>query len=158
MKIQIKILDKKFYLDKSLPSYSTPGSAAMDIVCTKDVCINPQERVKIRTGIAFHIGSYNPSNSFAGMILPRSGLGTRGLVLANTVGLIDPDYQGELLVNAWNSNPFVSDSRGESIDLKAGDRFAQLLIIPIEKLNWVLVEEFSSKTTRGGNAFGSTGS
>lgn len=186
MKIELKILNKEFYkqndctewvYDNPLPYYATPGSAAMDLVCTKDITIDPQERVMIPTGLAIWIGSHNdnalrsfrPHWGIAGLILPRSGLGTKGLVLANTVGLIDEDYQGELMVSAWNTLPPNPDSDinwydgapeywdDNEIVLKAGDRFAQLMFVPIIKAQWQVVEEFSKKTERNIGAFGSTG-
>lgn len=173
MDIEIKILNKEFYHKQSphgkqiyynanLPYYATPGSAAMDLVATKDYTIHPGERVMIGTGLAIWLGSadkkylaggfqYNEPVSSAALILPRSGLGTRGLVLANTVGLIDEDYQGELMVSAWNSTFCVR------IEIKAGDRFAQLMFVPIVKTQWQVVQEFSDKTERGEGGFSSTG-
>jgi len=170
MKIEIKILDN---LANGLPTYATPGSVAMDLICTKDIVLFPQERVMIATGIAIHIGHtehFSKANGMgiAGLILPRSGLGTRGLVLANTIGLIDEDYQGELLVSAWNSlqsfkrqhQTYEGVYNGEeenNIKLKAGDRFAQLMFLPIVKAQLNVVEEFSHTTHRGSGGFGSTG-
>lgn len=168
-----------------VPSYSTPGSAAMDLLCTEDITIYPQERVIIPTGLAIWIGSgklnncsrgiktwYDYETQLAGLIMPRSGLGTKGLVLANTIGLIDSDYQGELKISAWNSlqgskieegkcdgYTTYTDSHPQNIiKLKAGDRIAQLMIIPYIKAQWEIVNEFSSKTDRSDGGFGSTGS
>ncbi len=191
----MKILNKEFYSYSSvngtgnrgkydLPCYATLGSAAMDLVCTEDVTIYPGETKMISTGLAIWIGS-NPFNvkaekqhyngdysgyehlDIAGLILPRSGLGTEGLILANTIGLIDEDYQGELKVSAWNRLK-LSTKKGKmtpdgvhvnanSFILKAGDRFAQLAFMPVIKAQWEIVEEFSSKTERGEGSFGSTG-
>ncbi len=174
MKIELKILNKEFYrldynikapYEQYLPSYATPGSAAIDLVCTEDVIIYPGETKLIPTGLAIWIGSgqHNALSPFdvwgpvAGLILPRSGLGTKGLILANTIGLIDEDYQGELMVSAWNR---VDVGGGfnypDVIELKAGDRFAQLMFIPVIKAQFEVVEEFSDVTDRTGG-FGSTG-
>lgn len=159
MKIQIKILNKEFYKVEKLggsyydtPSYQTFGSAAVDLICTEDVTIYPGETKKIHTGLAIWIGSISNALSYAGLILPRSGLGSKGLVLANTIGLIDEDYQGELIVNVWNRN----DSLDKDIELKAGDRFAQLMFVPIIKAEWDIVEDFNLNTQRGSLGFGST--
>lgn len=182
MKIELKILNKKFYSDGNtngftpegypqIPSYATQGSAAIDLVCTSDVLIKPGEVKFIPTGIALHIGSaksstndWNDPESIAGIILPRSGLGTKGLVLANTIGLIDEDYQGEIIVAAWNRNKTLEfsktdlkhDSYLDMIKIKAGDRFAQLMFIPVIKAQFNIVEEFSAKTERNEGGFGST--
>jgi dUTP pyrophosphatase len=175
MKIQLKILNKEFYKDRdgvypwsdnNLPCYATPGSAAIDLVCTEGVTIYPGETKMIHTGIAIWIGSENSGNNralqgVAGLILPRSGLGgDKGLILANTVGLIDEDYQGELLVKAWNRlGSYLNDIPCvcHSVELKAGDRFCQLLFMPVIKTQWEIVEEFSEDTQRGTGGFNSTG-
>lgn len=150
MKIELRIINKKFYIEKSNdpPLYSTPGSAAMDLVCTEYTVLYPGETKLIPTGLAIWVGS--DLQGIAGLILPRSGLGTKGLVLANTIGLIDEDYQGELKVSLLNR------SRNK-IELKQGDRFAQLMFIPVLKAHFKVVEEFSSKTGRNTGSFGSTG-
>lgn len=182
MKVEIKILNKEFYSANvsgawgyKLPSYTTSGSAALDLICTEDVIIYPGEVKAIHTGLAIHIGSHvHECQTVAALILPRSGLGTKGLVLANTVGLIDEDYQGELIVQVLNRNTeesiitnlilngsedvkqFALGLR-PSVELKVGDRFAQLLFIPVIKVQWNVVEEFSSKTVRDEGGFGHTG-
>jgi len=160
MKIELKVLNKGFYEDYQLPHYATQGSAAIDLVCTEDVVLYPGETKMIPTGLAVWLGSgythKQLSDVFdvdvAGLVLPRSGLGTKGLVLANTVGLIDSDYQGELMVSAWNRN-----RESGIIGLKAGDRFAQLLFVPVIKAQFDIVDEFSSSTNRGAGGFGSSG-
>lgn len=190
MKIQLKILDHTFYSSNRidmcpegyhdyLPSYATQGSAALDLVATKDYTIYPGERVMIGTGLAIWIGSssledrppwsyFYDNNSVAGFIIPRSGLGTKGLVLANTIGLIDQDYQGELKISAWNSNERmwklehetnnVTDISGHTkIEIKAGDRIAQMYFAPVIKAQWDIVEEFTDSTERGAGGFNSTG-
>lgn len=185
MKIQLKILNKKFYYEESngmllnpLPDYATPGSAALDLIVTEDVTIAPGEAKMIPTGLAIWIGGakkkylhggfgISEEVYYTGLILPRSGLGTKGLILGNTIGLIDQDYQGELKVNAWNRNSLYSlISRKEDkplyeinkpIELKAGNRFAQLMFIPVIKASFEIVEKFSNSTERGEGGFNSTG-
>lgn len=175
MKIELKILNKEFYTYRDyddnyminhphkLPDYATSGSAGVDLVCTENVTLYPGERKMIRTGLAICIHDPN----VMGLIAPRSGLGTRGLVLANTIGVIDSDYQGELMVSAWNSNTVDKSTLRQAISLnmdtpeilklEAGDRFAQLLFIPIIKASFEVVEEFSNITERGAGGFNSTG-
>lgn len=126
--------------------------------------IYPNQVVKIKTGISVHIGS--AGNNLSALIIPRSGLGTQGLVLANTVGLIDTDYQGELIVAAYNRiNANAVDVvlcrqnnwiHGDSITVRKGDRFAQLMFVPIVKPELILVDEFRDSTSRGEGGFGST--
>lgn len=175
MKIQLKVLNKKFYKEESngmllnpLPEYETPGSAGLDLRCTEDVTIYPGEVVDIYTGIAIWIGSNTESTSisefnnigFAGLIIPRSGLGSKGLILANTVGLLDEDYQGELLIKAWNRllepPKYIYYEDPNVIKLKAGDRIAQLVLMPVIKSEFEVVNEFSQQTQRGTDGFGST--
>lgn len=138
---------KRLHEDAIIPSYATPGSAAVDLSCIEGVTIHPGETTTITTGIAIHIANPN----YAAIILPRSGLGKRGLILANTIGLIDSDYQGELLVQVWNR-----DVEG-CIILQKHERFAQLMIIPIVKPLWNVVESFSQTTDRNTQGWGSTG-
>jgi len=142
--IQIKILREGV----TLPKYATPGAAALDLSYhgTHALELSPGAERKIFTGIAIHIGD----PGVAAMILPRSGLGAKGLVLGNLVGLIDSDYQGELIVHAWNRSD-------QPITLKPGDRFAQLVFVPVVRPNLMLVEEFETVTARGAGGFGSTG-
>ncbi len=179
MRIEIKILNRKFYQEPSnnpdwvttsnLPSYATTGSGALDLVCTEDVTIYPGETKMIPTGLAIWIGSrINEFQSMSdigvtGLILPRSGLGTKGLILANTVGVIDEDYQGELLVQVWNRNSSIDLYQIEDfiqqtpLKLTAGDRFAQLMFTYTARIQWDVVKEFSNKTQRNNGGFGSTG-
>lgn len=188
MNIELKILNKEFYKgyytgdyisgargvssnECNLPMYATPGSAGMDLICCEDIAIYSGEVKAIHTGIAIWIGSRHetPTHGYTALILPRSGLGTKGLILANTAGVIDEDYQGELIVQAWNRCPCVVDRRdvdaghaipvpGNSrIILNAGDKFAQLVFVPIIKAQFNVVEEFSHATNRGAGGFGSTG-
>jgi len=188
MKVEIKILNKELYnnLDYvdaktlepivdyyALPKYATERSAGIDLICPKDIILYPGERLDIHTGLAIWIGSkdyYNgsytrysddyPLARVGGFVFPRSGLGKKGLILANTVGVIDEDYQGELIVSAWNNNTIsIRDSIGYGIDikLKKGQRFAQLVFMPVIEVQWDVVEEFSDKTGRGEGRHGSTG-
>lgn len=148
MKIELKVLNKEFYEDNLLPRYATAGAAAVDLVATQDYVIVPEQVVEIRTGLAIWVNSGN----VAALILPRSGRGAKeGLVIANTVGLIDSDYQGELVVYTMNR------TEQNTIHIKAGERFAQMTFVPIIKAQFDVVEEFSSESGRGDGGFGSTG-
>lgn len=169
MEIELKILDKRFYSEESngmllnpLPRYATEGSAAVDLVSTEDFTLHPQECRMIHTGLSIHIGS----QSVAGIVLPRSGLGSKGLVLGNTIGLLDSDYQGEINICAWNRKPYSMVSYNSysheyedeyDIRIQAGERIAQLLFVPIIKPSFRIVKEFSSPTDRGAGGFGHSG-
>ena len=144
--IDLKILDPR--LHEQMPAYATPGSAGFDLrACIESpLTIAPGSTHLIATGIAIHIGD----PGCAAMILPRSGLGHKhGIVLGNLVGLIDSDYQGQLMVSTWN--------RG-SVDfvLQPMDRLAQLVIVPVLQVGFNVVEQFS-QSERGESGFGSTG-
>ncbi len=155
MRIQIKILNDKFYKSEGdLPGYATAGSAAIDLRTTTDVTVYPGAVVAVNTGIALNISI--PSQAYetyqmAGLLLPRSGVGTKGLILANNVGLIDQDYQGEIVVQLLNR------THHDVFKLAAGDRIAQLTFIPVIHAGWELVDEFTTPSDRGTNGFGSTG-
>ncbi len=131
-----------------LPSYATPGSAGLDLrACINEpIDIAPGQTLLIPTGIAIHVAD----PGYCAIILPRSGLGHKhGIVLGNLVGLIDSDYQGQLMVSTWN--------RGQqNFQICAMDRLAQLVIVPVAQVEWEVVEEFST-STRGAGGFGSTG-
>lgn len=146
LKIELKILDTR--LHGMMPDYATPGSAGLDLrACIEHTqTLRPGETTLIPTGIAIHLA--NPD--YAAMILPRSGLGHKhGIVLGNLVGLIDSDYQGQLLVSCWN--------RGhESFLLNPLERIAQLVIVPVIQASFEVVQEFAA-STRGTGGFGSTG-
>ena len=147
MKVEIKILDKKNI--KQIPQYATSGSAAVDLnACiVESIFLKPGECKLIGTGIAINIA--NPG--YAGMILPRSGLGhKKGLVLGNSTGLIDSDYQGELKVSCFNRSK-------EVIEIQPLMRFAQLVIVPVMQAKFQLVEDFSDVTERAAGGFGHTG-
>jgi dUTP pyrophosphatase len=144
--IDIKILDPR--MKDQLPAYATAGSAGLDLrACINEALhIQPGTTHLIPTGLAIHLAD----PSYAAMILPRSGLGHKhGIVLGNLVGLIDSDYQGELMVSTWNrgSTEFV---------LNPMDRLAQLVIVPVLQVGFNVVDEFDS-SSRGAGGFGSTG-
>lgn len=147
MQIEIKLLNKQ----GKVPKYATNGSAGVDLICPESYIIMPGRIVAIPTGIAISIGSHCKYAKNFGLITPRSGLGTAGLVLANTVGVIDEDYQGEVVVHAYNR------SNDNIIYLYEGDRFAQMLFVPAVPAEFVLVGEFTDRTIRGEGGFGSTG-
>lgn len=144
--IDLKILDQR--MKNELPAYGTAGSAGLDLRACLDapLTIKPGETVLIPTGLAIHIGD----PCYAAMILPRSGMGHKhGIVLGNLVGLIDSDYQGQLMISTWN--------RGQSeFTLHPMDRLAQLIIVPVLQVGFNVVDEFDS-TERGAGGFGSTG-
>jgi dUTP pyrophosphatase len=146
--LQVKILNSRIGDDIPLPSYSTPGSAGMDLRACLDESLNlaPSETSLIPTGIAIFVSD----PGYAALILPRSGLGHKhGIVLGNLVGLIDSDYQGELMISAWN--------RGASnFTIEPGDRIAQLVVVPVQQVEFSIVSEFLS-TDRGAGGFGSSG-
>jgi dUTP pyrophosphatase len=144
-KVKIKILDKSL---KNIPSFSTPGSAGLDLRASLDntLILSPKQTELIPTGVAIFIDD----NAHAALILPRSGLGHKhGIVLGNLVGLIDSDYQGQLFVSCWNR----SDAE---FKINPYDRIAQLLFITIDQPKFELVENFD-KTERGESGFGSSG-
>ena len=147
-KIEVRILNDAVGDSIELPRQTTEGSAAIDLRACIDEkqVLKPGQTLLIPTGIAVFIKDPN----FAGIILPRSGLGHKhGIVLGNLVGLIDSDYQGELMVSLWNrgSQDFVID---------VGDRIAQFMIIPITLFEFDVVESFD-ETERGAGGFGHSG-
>jgi dUTP pyrophosphatase len=146
MKIDVKVLDAR--LRDRLPEYATAGAAGLDLRACLDapMQLEPGATHLVRTGIAIHIAD----PGYAALILPRSGLGHKhGIVLGNLVGLIDSDYQGELMVSTWNrgSTPFT---------LNPLERLAQLVIVPVVQAQFNIVEDFST-SERGAGGFGSTG-
>ena len=144
--IDIKILDAR--MKDQLPAYATPGSAGLDLRACIDepLTIEPGQTVLIPTGLAIYLGD----PGYAAMILPRSGMGHKnGIVLGNLVGLIDSDYQGQLMVSTWN--------RGQhAFTLNPMERLAQLIIVPVLQVGFNVVEEFGD-SERGAGGFGSTG-
>jgi dUTP pyrophosphatase len=147
--IQIKILDAR--MRDMLPAYATPGSAGLDLRACIDapLVIEAGATVLIPTGLAIHVAD----PGYCAMILPRSGMGHKnGIVLGNLVGLIDSDYQGQLMVSTWN--------RGQqAFTLQPMERLAQLIVVPVMQVGFDVVDEFDSEqhSERGAGGFGSTG-
>ncbi len=146
LKVELKILDAR--LLHNMPAYATSGSAGLDLrACIEHTqTLHPGETTLIPTGMAIHLAD----PGYAAMILPRSGLGHKhGIVLGNLVGLIDSDYQGQLLVSCWNRGK-------EAFMLNPMERIAQLVIVPVMQADFEVVEEFNT-SERGEGGFGSTG-
>ena len=146
LKVDLKILDAR--LHNMMPAYATSGSAGLDLrACIEHTqTLHPGETTMIPTGMAIHLSDAG----YAAMILPRSGLGHKhGIVLGNLVGLIDSDYQGQLLVSCWNrgKEPFL---------LNPLERIAQLVIVPVVQASFNVVDDFIA-SERGEGGFGSTG-
>jgi dUTP pyrophosphatase len=146
--LKVRVLDPRLGKDFPLPAYATDGSAGMDLrACLEaDKVLAPGEAELIPTGMAIHVGD----PGLAAVILPRSGLGHRhGIVLGNLVGLIDSDYQGQLMVSCWN--------RGrEPYTIRPGERIAQLVVVPVVQVELDVVEDFDP-TARGAGGFGHSG-
>ncbi|MBK7414687.1 MAG: dUTP diphosphatase [Dechloromonas sp.] len=145
-RIDVKILDDR--LRDNPPHYATPGSAGLDLRACIDgpVEIVPGQTILVKTGMAIHLAD----PGLAAMILPRSGLGHKhGIVLGNLVGLIDSDYQGELMVSMWNRGQ-------ETFNLHPLDRIAQLIVVPVLQVGFNIVDDFDA-SKRGEGGFGSTG-
>ena len=146
MKLDVKILDPR--MANQLPQYATPGSAGLDLRACLDapITLEPNAWQLVPTGIAIHLAD----PAYAALILPRSGLGHKhGIVLGNLVGLIDSDYQGQLMVSAWNRSDVA-------FTLEPMERLAQLVIVPIQQVELKIVDEFA-ESSRGTGGFGSTG-
>ena len=146
MHIDVKILDPR--LQNNLPAYATPGSAGLDLRACLDAPLTLAANAwqLVPTGIAIYL--HNPG--YAALILPRSGLGHKhGIVLGNLVGLIDSDYQGQLMVSAWNRSP-------TPFTVTPLERIAQLVIVPVAQAQFNIVDEFPA-TLRGEGGYGSTG-
>ena len=146
MRVDLKILDSR--LQRYQPSYATAGSAGLDLrACLEQpLVLQPGDAQLIPTGLAIHLAD----PGYCAMILPRSGLAHKhGIVLGNLVGLIDSDYQGPLMVSCWNRSraPFT---------IEPLDRIAQLVVVPVQQVQFNLVDEFAD-SARGGGGFGSTG-
>jgi len=144
--VDLKILDAR--MRDYLPAYATPGSAGLDLRACLDtpLTIAPGATELVPTGLAIHIAD----PGYAAMILPRSGLGHKhGIVLGNLVGLIDSDYQGQLMVSTWNRG-------ATAFTLQPLDRLAQLVIVPVMQVAFNVVEDFDA-SDRGASGFGSTG-
>jgi len=147
-KLQVRILDERIGDSIPMPEYATSGSAGLDLRACLDapLTLHPGETQLIRTGLSIYI----EDPSLAAMILPRSGLGHKhGIVLGNLVGLIDSDYQGELMVSCWNRGK-------DSFTMEVGERLAQLVLVPVVQAEFDIVDEFS-ETERGAGGFGHSG-
>ncbi|MCC8405646.1 dUTP diphosphatase [Paraburkholderia sp. MMS20-SJTN17] len=146
MKLELKILDER--MREQLPAYATTGSAGLDLRACLDepLTLKPGETALVPTGLAIHVGD----PGYAALILPRSGLGHKhGIVLGNLVGLIDSDYQGQLMISTWN--------RGDTtFVLNPMERLAQLVIVPVVQAQFEIVDDFE-ESVRGAGGFGSTG-
>ncbi|MBM3375604.1 MAG: dUTP diphosphatase [Betaproteobacteria bacterium] len=144
--IKLRVLDPR--LEKAMPAYATPGSAGLDLKAAIDspLVLAPGQTALIPTGLSIFIADHG----YAGLILPRSGLGHKhGIVLGNLVGLIDSDYQGPLMVSAWNRSQ-------TSFTIDPMERLAQLVIVPVAQAAFEKVDTFDA-TARGEGGFGSTG-
>lgn len=148
VQVKVKVLDQRLGQEWPMPTYATTGSAGLDLrACVDEATqIEPGQTVLVKTGLAIYI----QDPSFAGLVLPRSGLGHKhGIVLGNLVGLIDSDYQGELMVSVWN--------RGQTtFTLEPGERLAQYVLVPVVQAEFDLVNDFEA-TERGAGGFGHTG-
>ena len=146
MNLDVMILDER--LRAQMPAYATPGSAGMDLRACLDapLTLQPGAWQLVPTGMAIHLAD----PGYAALILPRSGLGHKhGIVLGNLVGLIDSDYQGQLMVSAWNRSP-------QAFTIEPMERLAQLVIVPVVQAQFQVVDEFPP-TVRGEGGYGSTG-
>ena len=144
-KVEIIFTDKRAE-EQHAPQYATVGSAGLDLRALDNKMIAPGETVEFPLGYRIYIGDH----TLCGLIVPRSGLGVKGIMPANVLGLIDSDYQGELIVHLKNHGK-------EPHLVKQGDRIAQLVIMPVEHVFFSIVSEFSHTTDRGEGGFGSTG-
>ena len=147
--LQARILDPRLGQQWPLPRYATEGSAGLDLRAMLDapLILEPGQTTLLPTGLAIHIS--NPA--LAAMILPRSGLGHKhGIVLGNLVGLIDSDYQGELMVSCWNRG-------NQAFSIEPGERIAQMVLVPVVQASLQIVSEFDD-SQRGAGGFGHTGS
>src|SRR3954468_17750974 len=146
--LKVRILDKRIGTDYPLPAYATAGSAGLDLRAILDapLALPPGKAELLPTGLAIHLDD----PGLAAVILPRSGLGHKhGVVLGNLVGLIDSDYQGQLMVSCWN--------RGSTeFTVQPGERIAQMVIVPVVQVELQVVEDFA-KSARGAGGFGHTG-
>ncbi len=147
MNIDLKIIDPR--MAEQLPAYATPGSAGLDLRACLDapLTLEPNAWHLVPTGIAVHL----KDAAYAAMLLPRSGLGHKhGIVLGNLVGLIDSDYQGQLMVSAWNRSDVA-------FTIQPMERIAQMVIVPVVQATFNVVSEFAQASERGEGGYGSTG-
>lgn len=148
MEIELKILDPRLGTDFPLPEPATDGSAGMDLRACLDAALElaPGDAALIPTGFAMHLAD----PGYAAVLLPRSGLGHKhGIVLGNLTGLIDSDYQGQVFVSCWNRG-------GESYTIQPGERIAQMVILPVARASFRVVDEFDV-SERGAGGFGHSG-
>jgi len=146
--VRIKILDTRIGNDYPLPHYATDGSAGVDLRACLEVALTvaPGETHLVPSGIAVHMAD----PELAAVVLPRSGLGhKKGIVLGNLVGLIDSDYQGQVMISVWNRG-------SESVTIEPGDRIAQMVFVPVKRVAFEVVEDFET-SARGDGGFGHTG-
>ena len=147
MKVDVRVLDAR--MKDELPRYATPGSAGLDLrACLgAPLTLAPGACELIGTGIAIHLAD----PGYAAMLLPRSGLGHKhGIVLGNLVGLIDSDYQGQLMVSAWNRSDVA-------FTIEPMERIAQMVIVPVVQATFNVVDDFAAASERGAGGYGSTG-
>ena len=147
MQVDIQILDQR--LREAMPAYATAGSAGLDLRACLEVplTLEPNAWQLVPTGMAMYLAY----PAFAAMILPRSGMGHKhGIVLGNLVGLIDSDYQGQLMVSAWNRSQ-------KAFTIEPMERIAQLVIVPVVQARFNVVEAFADTSERAGGGYGSTG-
>ena len=146
--LEVKIMDSRLGGEWPLPAYATPGSAGMDLrACINEALVlEPGQTKLLPTGMAIHVAD----PGLCAMLLPRSGLGHKhGVVLGNLVGLIDSDYQGQLMVSCWNRG-------NSSFTIEPGERIAQMVLIPVVQAEFKVVEEFN-ESERGAGGFGHSG-
>ena len=146
--IELKILDPRVGDSIPLPYYATEGSAGLDMRACIDeaLTVNPGETILVPTGLAIHVAD----PALAAVLLPRSGLGHKhGLVLGNLTGLIDSDYQGQVFISCWNRG-------SNAYEVQPGERIAQMVFVPVEQVEFKVVEEFDT-SDRGAGGFGHSG-
>jgi dUTP pyrophosphatase len=147
MLLDVKIMDPR--MAEQLPAYATPGSAGLDLRACLDapLTLAPNAWQLVPTGLAVHLAD----PAYAAMLLPRSGLGHKhGIVLGNLVGLIDSDYQGQLMVSCWNRSP-------TEFTIEPMERIAQMVIVPVVQAQFRVVDDFAAASERGAGGYGSTG-
>lgn len=144
---EIKFTSREMEEFVGLPTFATQHSAGMDLKSPESFVLGPGEQRLVKAGFAIWI----KDPDYAAIIAPRSGLGLKGLVVGNTIGLIDADYQGEIGICVWNR----TDS--ETFHVQAGDRIAQMFFVQVNQPRFTIVDEFTSETDRGVGGFGSTG-
>jgi len=147
MKLDVRVLDSR--IADQLPRYATPGSAGLDLRACLDapLTLAPNAWQLVPTGLAIHLAD----PGYAALILPRSGLGHKhGIVLGNLVGLIDSDYQGQLMVSAWNRSDVA-------FTIEPMERIAQMVIVPVVQAQFNMVDAFAAESERGAGGYGSTG-